>query len=60
MKHIEKIALAIGSVGILIPCLVLAGNSNPDIQVGVMISGAIIFGSGVIASAIVRKGSQSD
>ena len=48
-------ALALGVVGIVIPILVLAGNSNPVIQIGVMISGSILFGCGAIATAILRK-----
>ena len=48
-------ATDLGAFGIAIPILVLAGNSQPAVQIGVMISGAIIFGCGVIATAIGLK-----
>ena len=48
-------AIVLGAIGIGIPILVLAGNSQPEIQVGVMILGAVVFGCGVIATAIGLK-----
>jgi len=55
--------MILGAIGILIPILLLAGHDqlllvgqSPDaIQIGVMISGSILFGSGVIATAILYR-----
>jgi hypothetical protein len=48
-------ALILGAIGIILPCLFLAGNSSAQIQMGVMISGSVIFGSGTIATTIALK-----
>ena len=48
-------AIVLGAIGFATPILVLAGNSQSAVQVGVMISGSIILGCGVIATAIGLK-----
>ena len=45
-------AMIIGAIGIVVPLLVLAGDSSRDIQLAILISGAIVFGCGAIAAAI--------
>jgi FtsH-binding integral membrane protein len=47
--------MLVGAFGIIVPLLVLMGNSSPNIQLAVLISGAIIFGCGAIATAIGKK-----
>lgn len=42
-------AMVVGAIGIIIPLLVLMGNSSQNVQLAVLISGAIIFGCGSIA-----------
>ena len=54
-KAIGVVAMVTGGLGMGIPILVLAGNSQPEVQVGVMISGSVVFGCGVIATAIGLK-----
>lgn len=48
-------AIILGAIGIAIPILVLSGNSQPEVHTGIMISGSIILGCGVIATAIGLK-----
>jgi hypothetical protein len=48
-------AMVVGAIGIIVPLLVLMGNSSVNIQLAVLISGAIIFGCGSIATAIGKK-----
>ncbi len=45
-------AMIIGAIGIVVPLLVLAGDSSRDIQLAILISGAIVFGCGSIAVTI--------
>ena len=49
------LAMIVGAIGIIIPLLVLMGNSSMNIQLAVLVSGAIIFGCGSIATAIGKK-----
>jgi hypothetical protein len=46
--------MIVGAIGIIVPLLVLIGNSSQNIQLAVLISGAIIFGCGSIATAIAK------
>jgi hypothetical protein len=55
VQSIGITAIILGAIGIVIPILVLAGNSQPVVQLGVMISGAIVLGCGVIATTIGLK-----
>ena len=48
-------AIVLGAIGIVIPMLVLCGNSQPVVHTGIMISGSIVLGCGVIATAIGLK-----
>jgi hypothetical protein len=45
----------VGAIGIIVPLLILMGNSSANIQIAVLISGAILFGCGSIATAIGTK-----
>ncbi len=47
--------MVVGAIGIIVPLFVLMGNSSPNIQLAVLISGAIIFGCGSIATAIGKR-----
>ena len=47
--------MVVGTIGIIVPLFVLMGNSSQNIQLAVLISGAIIFGCGSIATAIGKK-----
>ena len=47
--------IALGTVGILVPIFNLIGNSQPQVMVGIMISGSVIFGCGIIATVIAQK-----
>ncbi len=57
---LKQISLILGCVVTVIPALVLVAgmtqdkwrDTSPDIYIGFMITGAILFGSGVIASNI--------
>ncbi len=44
--------MIIGALGVIVPLLVLMGNSTVNVQLAVLIAGAIIFGCGAIATAI--------
>jgi hypothetical protein len=54
-QNIGFFAMGVGATGIVIPCLVLAGHSAETIQMAIMISGALIFGCGTIATVIALK-----
>ncbi len=54
-EHIGVAAIVIGGAGVLIPILVLTGNSRVEVQLAVMVSGAILAGCGVIATAIALR-----
>ena len=47
--------MIVGAIGIIVPLFVLMGNSSVNIQLAVLLSGAIIFGCGAIATAIGKK-----
>jgi hypothetical protein len=47
--------MVVGAIGIIVPLLVLMGNSSANIQIAVLVSGSIIFGCGSIATAIGKK-----
>jgi hypothetical protein len=47
--------MVVGAIGIIVPLFVLMGNSSQNVQLAVLISGAIIFGCGAIATAIGKK-----
>lgn len=47
--------MIVGASGIIVPLFVLMGNSSPNIQLAVLISGAIVFGCGSIATAIGKR-----
>jgi hypothetical protein len=47
--------IALGTAGIVISILNLIGNNQPEVMVGIMISGSIIFGTGLIATVIAKK-----
>ena len=47
--------MIVGAIGVIVPLLVLMGNSSVNIQLAVLISGAIIFGCGAIATAIGKE-----
>jgi hypothetical protein len=51
-ERVGIFTMMVGAIGIVIPLLVLMGNSSHNIQIAVLISGAIIFGCGAIATAI--------
>ena len=51
-KNVGLFTMALGALGIVIPLLVLVGDSSVMVQVGVMVSGAIIFGCGAIATVM--------
>ena len=44
-----------GAIGIIVPLFVLVGNSSQNIQLAILVSGAIVFGCGAIATAIGSK-----
>lgn len=50
--------MGVGALGIIIPILVLIGDSSKIIQIGIMISGSIIFGCGCIAAVIAQNKEQ--
>jgi hypothetical protein len=54
-QGIGLFTMVVGAIGIIVPLLVLMGNSSANIQIAVLISGAIIFGCGSIATAIGTK-----
>lgn len=47
--------MIVGAIGVIVPLFVFMGNSSRDIQLAVLISGAIIFGCGSIATAIGKR-----
>jgi FtsH-binding integral membrane protein len=47
--------MIVGAIGVIVPLFVLMGNSSTNIQLAVLLSGAIIFGCGAIATAIGKK-----
>jgi len=47
--------MTIGAIGIVVPLFVLMGDSSRDVQLAVLISGAIVFGCGAIAVAIGKR-----
>ncbi|MDP6629548.1 MAG: hypothetical protein QGH42_01920 [Kiritimatiellia bacterium] len=57
-KDIGFFAMGVGALGIIIPILVLIGDSSKIIQIGIMISGSIIFGCGCIAAVIAQNKEQ--
>lgn len=54
-KSIGLFAMGVGVLGVVIPILVLMGHSAETIQIGIMISGSIIFGCGCIATVIAQN-----
>jgi hypothetical protein len=48
-------AIILGAIGIGLPAIVLTAHPRPEVWIGAMICGAIILGSGVIATAIGLK-----
>jgi len=55
VEGIGLFTMVVGAIGIIVPLLVLMGNSSANTQIAVLISGAIIFGCGSIATAISKK-----
>lgn len=54
-KHIAVAAIVLDTAGVIIPIRVLTGDSRPETQTGVMVSGTIVMGCGAIATAISVK-----
>ena len=53
--QIPFIAIALGTVVVLTSAFQLFGSSQNIVQIGVMISGSIVLGSGIIAAAILSQ-----
>ena len=47
--------IAIGAVGILTSIFNVMGDSKTEVMVGIMISGAILCGAGLIATVIAKR-----
>ena len=54
-QNVGLFAMGIGAIGIVVPIIVLMGHSAETIQLAIMISGALIFGCGTIATVIAMK-----
>ncbi len=52
---LAAVALIAGLLGIVIALLCLAGTGSAVVMVGILVSGSILFGSGMISLAILRK-----
>ena len=47
--------MIVGAIAMIVPLFALMENSSVNIQLAVLVSGAIIFGCGAIATAIGKK-----
>ena len=56
-KFLAGAGLLAGLIGIVISLLCVMGNGNLMVMVGLLISGSILFGCGMIALAIIHKSS---
>jgi len=53
-QEVGIFTMIVGAIGIIVALFVRMGNSSTNIQLAVLISGAIIFGCGAIATTIGR------
>ena len=54
-KFLAGAGLLAGLTGIIISLLCVMGNGSPMVMMGVLISGSLLFGCGMIALAIIQK-----